>query len=251
MGTSSIFHGRNDKNPLLPDDYDESMEQIEPVTWQTVKSDLSKYINRQGDYVSSRHIISQYVRAAGGPGRATSISSAGIKTGSQIGAFFHRVAQNGYRSTLESLGIDFEDKSIQEVFSRLIDVLSPSANTKEECVARQAAQAALVEIYDYVEQNNLDLSVLDNMPLDLANTVLCNYISSYIWMLMMKDLESRFEKYESNPEAAYRMEMDFKETIHSIVEIEYKKKGDIITGNIERSISELYKACYSVLGGVV
>ena len=42
MGTSSIFNGRNDKNPLLPDDYENetnnSSSYSEKVLWQTVKT---------------------------------------------------------------------------------------------------------------------------------------------------------------------------------------------------------------------
>ena len=52
MGTSSIFNGRNDRNPLLPEDYnpnqDEENDVTEPVKWKTVKSDMSKYVKSGG-----------------------------------------------------------------------------------------------------------------------------------------------------------------------------------------------------------
>lgn len=52
MGTSNIFNGRNDRNPLLPEDYVSDQEEMqsksEQVKWQTVKSDMSKYINSGG-----------------------------------------------------------------------------------------------------------------------------------------------------------------------------------------------------------
>ena len=42
MGTSSIFRGNNDRNPLLPSDYEEQTQIVEqPVTWKTVKTDMS------------------------------------------------------------------------------------------------------------------------------------------------------------------------------------------------------------------
>ena len=43
MGTSSIFRGNNDRNPLLPSDYEEQgQDQVQSVTWKTVKTDMSK-----------------------------------------------------------------------------------------------------------------------------------------------------------------------------------------------------------------
>lgn len=52
MGTSSIYHGPTKNNPLLPSDYEdekpnqENNTTNEPiVTWKTVKTDFTKYIN--------------------------------------------------------------------------------------------------------------------------------------------------------------------------------------------------------------
>ncbi len=46
MGTSSIFHGRNDRNPLLPDDFEENPDEFEPTTGKSVKTDMSKAMRR-------------------------------------------------------------------------------------------------------------------------------------------------------------------------------------------------------------
>ena len=51
MGTSSIFRGNNDRNPLLPSDYEEQgQDQVQSVTWKTVKTDMSKYITSGGTH---------------------------------------------------------------------------------------------------------------------------------------------------------------------------------------------------------
>ena len=93
MGTSNIFNGRNDRNPLLPEDYVSDQEEMqsksEQVKWQTVKSDMSKYINSGGTYSSPRHIARQYVRAAGGSRQMTSQAHSGMKVGGNIGGFFN------------------------------------------------------------------------------------------------------------------------------------------------------------------
>lgn len=92
MGTSSIFNGRNDRNPLLPEDYnpnqDEENDVTEPVKWKTVKSDMSKYVKSGGTYGSAKHIAKQYVRAAGGARNLASQSYSGRKAGGNLGSFF-------------------------------------------------------------------------------------------------------------------------------------------------------------------
>ena len=53
MGTSSIFRGNNDRNPLLPSDYEEQTQIVEqPVTWKTVKP--NKYLQTKHDNIQHR-----------------------------------------------------------------------------------------------------------------------------------------------------------------------------------------------------
>lgn len=141
MGTSSIFNGRNDRNPLLPEDYDpeqsENPNTTEPVKWQTVKSDMSKYINSGGTYGSPRRIAQKYVSAAGGSHRMASQAHSGIKTGGNIGGLFNSIATNGLEATFKNLGIEYIGKPVSEVFSRLVDIVAPDSNTKEDIVRKR------------------------------------------------------------------------------------------------------------------
>lgn len=250
MGTSSIFNGNNDRNPLLPSDYDDNV-QSSPVTWQTVKTDMTKYINGGGgNGGGAKHIVKQYVKASGGYRNVMSTSSAGFKTAGNLGNMFQSIYSTGIQTTLHNLGIQLQGKSVTEVFSRLVDVMSPGSNTKEETAARKAAQETLADLYDYVEENNMDLLSLDNIPLDLFDKSLCKYIGIYIWNMMMKDLGSRFEKNIQDPVKSYQMECEFKDIIMSVVEVEFKKKGSLICNDINNSIMELKTECLKVLEGV-
>ena len=147
MGTSSIFNGRNDRNPLLPEDYnpnqDEENDVTEPVKWKTVKSDMSKYVKSGGTYGSAKHIAKQYVRAAGGARNLASQSYSGRKAGGNLGSFFNGIVTNGVKVTFKNLGIEYEGKSVEAIFSRLVDVIAPNSSTKEDIVAKEATQAAL------------------------------------------------------------------------------------------------------------
>lgn len=255
MGTSSIYHGKNDRNPLLPDDYDgnreENTAQDIPVKWKTVKSDMSKFINSGGHAGSVRHITKQYIRASGGSSRMASQSTSGVRTGSALGTFFSEIRTNGFATTFRTLGIEFSGRSVQDVFSQLINILAPASNTKEDIVAKEAAQEALSKIYDYVENNKMDLVSLDKMPPFLMNEALCEYVSSYIWSLMMKDLGSRFEKYIDDPKQTLSLEQEFRDYIFSSVKVEFESRGDIVNKEIGSSIIDLYDKCLKVLEGTL
>ena len=118
MGTSSIFNGNNDRNPLLPSDYDDNSIQASQVTWQTVKTDMTKYINGGGGNGGAKHIVKQYVKASGGYRNVMSASSAGFRTAGNFGNMFQSIHSNGIQTTLHNLGIQLQGKPVTEVFSR-------------------------------------------------------------------------------------------------------------------------------------
>lgn len=255
MGTSSIFNGRNDRNPLLPEDYEPTHEEqknsSDPVKWQTVKSDMSKYIKSGGTYSSTRYIAQQYIKAAGGSSRMASQSYSGRKAGGNIGSFFSGVVNNGVEETFKSLGIQYAGKSVGEIFSRLVDVIAPNSNTKEDIIAKEATQMALSRVYDYVEANEMDIECINNMPSELMNGVLKEYVGSYIWITMMNDLGSRLEMYISNSEDSYAMECEFKDMIMGIVDVEFDKQGNIYNQDIASTMNSLHERCLGVLEGIV
>lgn len=258
MGTSSIYNGNKDKNPLLPDDYDPNDEQgsVEPqkspkVSWQTVKTDMSKFINSGGHSGSVKHIARQYVKASGGSGQMLNQSSAGMRTAGNIGNFLFGIRTEGIVTTLRKFGITYTGRSIHEVFSELVSAVSFNSDTKEDIVAKEAAQESLSKLYDFVETNNLELESLDIMPAVLMNEALCEYVGSYIWIKMMNDLESRFEKYIDNPKEALIIEQEFKQYIFNTVREEFENKGDIINQEVSSSIVTLYSKCLDVLEGTL
>lgn len=250
MGTSNIFNGNNDRSALLPSDYEDSEENVISVSWQTVKSDMSKFITSGGTKGNVRHIIKQYIKAAGGVGKMLNQSSAGLKTARSIGSMLYSINTEGIGITLEKLGIQFQGKSVSEIFSRLLDVISSGVNTKEEAAAREAAQETLVDLYEYVEKNDMNLECLNHMEPYLMDKAICKYISSYIWNMMLKDLESRFEKYMDDAEKTCQMENDFKDIISSVVKIEFEKKGSLMNANVAEAISDLSRKCIKALEGI-
>jgi len=285
MGTSNIYHGKNDRNSLLPEDYgdnengnnngDENNDNannsgegdndgsdnnanennertpIIPVQWKTVKADMSKYIRSGGTKGNINHIVKQYIKASGGSSKLVSQSSSGIRAGSGLGTVFSDIRRYGVALTFRNLGIDFAGRSVKEVFSQLITILAPRSDTKEDIVAKEAAQEALSKVYDYIEKNEMDIECLDKMPPTLMNEVLCEYVSSYIWTMIMNDLGSRFEIYIEDPKQTLSLEQEFKDYIYSTVKVEFETKGDIVNQDVTSAITDLYDKCLKTLEGTL
>lgn len=68
---------------------------------------------------------------------------------------------------------------------------------------------------------------------------------------MMKDLDSRLEKYISNAQNAASVEREFKELIAGIVDVQFKSQGDIINKQVGVMIKDLYTKCLKVLEGII
>lgn len=252
MGTSSIFRGNNDRNPLLPSDYDEQGQTTpEPVTWKTVKTDMSKYINSGGTYGSARHIVRQAIRANGGSHRMIANSSSSIRAARSIGGFLAGVRADGIYVTLQQLGIQYEGRSVSEVFSHLINVVAPAAESKEDIVARQASQAALCKIYEYVADNNLDFSCIDRMPGEVMDQAMKSFLTEYIWASIMKDLECRIEQYMEDISSASEREKELKDTIEAVVDVEYDNHGSLVKADVNEAVSTLTERCLMVLEGII
>lgn len=261
MGTSTIYQGPVKNNPLLPDGYingdnNENDNQvtldIPEVEWRTVKTNLSKIIN--GTYSEEQknyeHVVGQYVKASGGSSRIVQSAHSGVRAGRALGGFFKSIRNNGFENSLRDLEIEFENKSANEVISLVVDALAPDAVTKEDIVARSAVMDAMSFVYEYIERNNMNLDCLNNMPSELSMKSMCAYMQSYIWGLMQRDLQSRFEKYISDPVKAKTLRNDFKEIVHSTVDVEFKKLKNNIDFSSKQVIPEIMGKCFIALEGL-
>ncbi len=129
MGTSSIFWGNNDRNPLLPDGYEENVEEnASTVDWKTAKADLSKFIMQSRGHSTAEHVIRQAIRANGGAHRMIVNNSSGIRAAQAIGTFFSDIEKNGLRTTLYDFGVQYTGRSIEDVFSMLINIMAPASS---------------------------------------------------------------------------------------------------------------------------
>lgn len=270
MGTSSIYNGPKDRNPLLPegfeDEYDNTeddeegqekkdnnieLDEIPVGSWQETKKVMSQYIT--GTTNNRGRVIRNYVKALGGSKTAAVRAVSGRGSTVRLGQFLSSIAANGIIKTLESLKIEYKGKSVESLLSEIVNVIAGSSNTKEDIVAKNATIEALSHLYEYIDENGMTLESLDSLNDDIFNEVMSAFINNYIFERMLNDLQSRFEKYADSPQTALDKEKEFEDYIKESVELKLKEvnfnKLDYYNLSIHTVIEETYKECYEVLEG--
>ncbi|MDT8717022.1 hypothetical protein IAI10_10165 [Clostridium sp. 19966] len=269
MGTSSIYKGPIGKNPLLPEGFeDDSITKDEKQdhntdnnekkqednekqmgSWQETKKAMSQYI--KGSSSSKARVLNNYVKAYGGAKRASTQSASGRNSTVQLGKFLSSIRSVGIIKTFEKLHIDYVGKSVETLLSEMVNIISSNSNTKEDAIARNATIEALSEIYDFLEQNNKDITSLDRIDDCIFEQIMSIYISDYIFEKMLNDLQSRFEQYAKNTQEALRVEKEFKDYIKNSVDIKLKQAKleqiDYNNADIGKIIENLYTECFEVL----
>lgn len=246
MGTSNMYLGKNKHNTsLLPEDY--LIDEETPIeSWQAVKTYVTRNINSNGNYGSKEKAVSKYIKASGGSKNIINMSRSGKRAAINIGRLFNSINDNGYQYAFRQLGIDCVDKSVEEIFSELVCSISPEASTKEDVVAREATQEALAKLYDYLLENDLDLNCLDHIPNELIGVVFCEFIVSYLWVLILNDLSYRFEKNIEDGTSAYELQEEYKDIIRNVVDVEYENSS-LDDLSPEEVIPYLMENCYDIL----
>ncbi|MNO62128.1 hypothetical protein D3C76_528000 [compost metagenome] len=262
MGTSSIYNGPKDRNPLLPEGFednynsdnpnqneDDNQERGEVFPWKVTKNAMSQFVT--GRSSNKGRIPRSYVRALGGARNAAKSAKSGSKAAIRLGQFLSDVINEGIEATFRRLNIEYRGKNVESLFSEMVNILSEDSNTKEDIAARNASIDALSQLYDFVEENGMDIESLERMDESFFNKVMSSFISNYLIERLLKDLQSRLEKYADNISIAISKEKEVKEYISESVEV---KLSDIEFRNIEYRdqnidtvIEAIYRECYEIL----
>ncbi|HHX67669.1 MAG TPA: hypothetical protein GX708_06380 [Gallicola sp.] len=267
MGTSSIFDGPvknllpNDYDDLdeidspddldqdptdIPDNPDEEEVQGIPYRWKDAKDAMTRYV--KGSSSDRGKVMSRYVRASGGSNQLSRTSTSGKNATINLGRVIQAFRDSGVGKTLKSLQIDFVNKSAKEVLSELVNVISSDADSKEDIAARGASIEAISELYDIVLKNDGSIESLSKIDENTFRKVIEVFVSEYIFIRVMGDLQSRFEQHENNPKESIKKEKELKSYITTKVELRLKEmkpeNHDYHSSSIEKEINDLYKTCF-------
>ena len=279
MGTSSMYGGPGGgppkKDPLLPKDFDpqtpdppqpdsdpesqddqdseeEQQEDIQreaspdypvpEVNWQSAKTAMSKFVSGSAGNLAGA--VSGYVKAHGGGRSASRSMPSGIRTTTGLSRFVNRVATSGFRETLTGYHIEYEGKSATEILTQLIAVLAPSPVTREDAIARKALVVTMEQLYDFLEEQDMDIMEMDAAGL---NFIVPCYIKSFIYERLLNDLGSRVESADISPDQALKIEAELKEYIDAKVEIVLKGKDFSANEFNTQEVESLYNQCYTAM----
>lgn len=254
MGTSSIYKGPKDLNKV------NSIEQSSGLgistNWKTMKTIFSKYVNsRSGGKpttISISGISKLFVRNYGGTSSLVIKSHDAIIATARLVSFLSSASEIGLVNAIENLGINNEGLNTSETLSILASFFSPDASTKEDSVIRHASIEAMSAFYEYLERNNLDFESVDKPTGAIKKKIIEIFISEYIFGLIMKDMFAKFEQYKQNEKNIAAIEKEFKDFIHSKVDVELTSFFDVdevAQNDFEQKVTDLYCNIFDILGG--
>lgn len=259
MGTSSRHNGPKDRNPLLPEGYspkdypsEENDKNIDekPFKWENAKRQMSKYLNNN---TSLETATKSYVKALGGAKKATTTAKVGKEVTISLGKFLSSINNSSIESTLNSYNIPFFNRDIKDVLTDVINILSPIPKTKEEATANEAVVKTIEILYETIEENGGDLSILNNLSTEYYNNILENFIGEFIFDRLMTDLSSRSEISTQDISKIQALELDLKGYIDDKVNYVLKDKNliqnNFFSKEIKDIIEGIYREAYSALEG--
>ena len=95
------------------------------------------------------------------------------------------------------------------------------------------------------------LKQLQSFVKELFDKAMKTFFVEYIWAGVLKDLESRIEKYMADSSSACEREQELKEVVKAVVDVEYDKNGSIIDNPLREAVVLLSERCIGVLEGIV
>lgn len=215
---------------------------VPQTTWQTAKTSMAKFASGSAGSVASN--LSSYVKAYGGAKSAARSMPAGIRTTVSLGDFVNRVASSSFRETLDGYLINYDGKSATEVLTQLISLLAPSPITREDSIARKALILTMEELYEWVEDNEMNILDLDAAGL---NFIVPCYVKSFINERLLNDLGSRVESTDITPDKAIEIETELREYIDSKVDVVFTGKDFSKTTFTTEEVENLYNQCYTAM----
>jgi hypothetical protein len=216
------------------------------MSWRQAKSAFSKHINGRG-YSDVRKVVQSYGRASGSVKGLLSSSKAGIAAGNALVQFVTNNIRGTDDISNRIRNIFNSGDEIKIVLSQLANVLSPSPDDKEAAIARDAVTSTMCYLYDYIDKNELDISILQNMDVALQGQTISRYTLEYIWGKMLNDLQSRIEEKSSGPNEAIKIEREFREYIKNVVDVEIRKTQGNGIGSNRIDVKLIFNNCYEVL----
>ena len=241
----------DEKKSSKKDDVTKNIENVKntikhETPWKDAKTSFSRHI-KGSNYKGINKTMHAYGRASGSTKIIITSSKGGIHAGNALGQLLTNNVQGSDDLSKRIRDIFSSKSDIKTTFSLLANALSPSPDDKESSVARDAVTNAMCHLYEYIEKNNLDISIVQKMDYNLQNYTLGIFLTEYIWGRMLNEFQSRIEEKIFEQNRANKVECEFREYIKNKVDVEIRKTRDADNNLNKINVVRIYKSCCEVL----
>jgi len=177
--------------------------------WSSLKGDITTLVNnidipdQEKKRKLTAKVVSDFITAIGGADNFASSSKSrrdgsttiysskiGRATAVNLGSFLGSIGVSGIQNSFNTLKINFNDLTIEELHKELIHIFSTTSNSDDA----NAANKAMAEVVDelFIEVNNIeDLETKFLSSLETED-ILCQFYEKYIF----KRFERNFDEYD-------------------------------------------------------
>lgn len=244
--------GATDNEVETDADAEQQAPSLEKSSWRSARMLLGKVAKSGDRRAAYRKAAQSYVSARGGSRGATQTSPSGRNATARIGGFFADVARRGLNAALESLNLDsVVGKDANTVFAAISNALSPSGDSPEQAVAREAVNDVLADIYEQFVGEDGDLSRLNALKGEDVARFVIESVSAYIYRRWLQDLGKQIEKKTISPAQAVGLEREARLFVKDAVNFDFRSVDPLSVdwrsdgGSI---VERIYSQAYSLLG---
>lgn len=190
--------------------------------WRGAKSASTSFAKR-GDRRRAERALGRLVQALGGAGALAAASGGAVAAARGLGSLFGTASSEGFEAALRQVGLDdLVGRAPDEVVAALIDVLAGTGDDQEGQAARSAACDVFEELAKDADSYEALAAALSDV--DAIGSVLEQFLSSYVYWLLLPVIEERLERLEDSAERAKR-ERELRDVVAAVVELNISKGG--------------------------
>lgn len=173
---------------------------------------------KHGDRRRAYRALGRLVIAFGGAAAVVARSKAAVVGMQRAGSLLGAAQAEGLDAALEQAGIgNLVGKPADEVIAALVDLIAGNGEDREGQAAREAACDVLESLGEEAESYEELSAALENA--DDLGEVLEQFLSSYIYRLLLPVIEERTERLEDLDQRA-RRDRELREAVAAVVELQ-------------------------------
>jgi hypothetical protein len=190
--------------------------------WRGAKTASTSFA-KKGDKRRAERALGRLVQALGGASAVSGASGGAIAAARGLGSLIGTASSEGLDAALGQVGLgELVGRPADEIVAALIDGLAGNGDDQEG----QAARAAACDVFEELAKNASSYEDLAKVLADAdgIGSILEQFLSSYVYWLLLPVIEERVERLDDSALRAKR-ERELREVVAAMVELNISKSG--------------------------